>query len=142
MGTPKYNVVQADDYVVLEVQIKNFNSQHAPDLKSELYLQSEGGFRNFIFDAKAVDYIDSSGLSTLLLGNRIAEGMNGLFVVCNVSEHVQKLIDIAQIGEVLEILPTRTEAVEAIRMHELERELSVEDPPPPANATRLGTDPA
>ncbi|MDH5383025.1 MAG: anti-anti-sigma factor, partial [Cyclobacteriaceae bacterium] len=64
-----------------------------------------------------------SGLSAMLVGNRILQEDNGLFILANLSEHTSKLIKISQLDSVLNILPTVEEAIDAIFMHEIENDL-------------------
>ena len=85
------------------------------------------GVRNLIFDLKDVDYIDSSGLSSILTANRIWKDY-GAFVLVNMnSESVKKLIEISKLDSILTIIPTIEEAVEYVHMEDLERELNEEE---------------
>ena len=77
--------------------------------------------------AKDVDYIDSSGLSSILTANRIWKDY-GSFVLTNMnSPSVKKLIEISKLGGILTIIPTIEEAIEFVHMEDLERELNEEE---------------
>ena len=78
-------------------------------------------------DLSEVKYTDSSGLSALLVGNRIVQEDGGIFVLASLSDHTTKLIKISQLDSVLNILPTVEEAVDAVFMHEVEKELGDEE---------------
>jgi anti-anti-sigma factor len=84
---------------------------------------------NLIFDLSNVKYVDSSGLSAILTGDRLWKEQ-GSFVLTGV-EHdtVKKLIEISHLKSVLDIIPTQKEAVEFVFMEELQRELEKEDDP-------------
>jgi anti-anti-sigma factor len=119
----KFSVNKADKYVSLELQEDKLNSLTAPKLKSELVILREEGYRNIIFDLGKVEFVDSSGLSSILIGNRIAKEAGGTFAICSLNEQVQKLIKISQLDNILNILPTNSEAVDFVLMEELERDL-------------------
>lgn len=99
------------------------DSSVAPNLKSELITLHAEGVRNIILDLTDIKYTDSSGLSALLVGNRIVQEEGGIFVLACLSEHTMKLIKISQLDSVLNILPTVEEAVDAVFMHEIEKDL-------------------
>ncbi|MTI32379.1 STAS domain-containing protein [Xanthovirga aplysinae] len=119
----KYSINHEEKYVLIRIEEDKLDSIQAPELKSAfLKLQSEGS-NNVILDLSSVKYSDSSGLSALLVGNRIFTENGGVFILTGLNEHVKKLISISQLENVLYLLPTEHEAVEAVFMHELEKNL-------------------
>ena len=78
-----------------------------------------------IVNMENVKYSDSSGLSALLVGNRIFTE-RGSFVLCHINEHVDKLIKISMLDKVMEILPTKEEAIDTVFMNALKRGLEEE----------------
>lgn len=99
---------------------EKLDSTVAPDLKSELITLHAEGVKNIILDLNEVKYTDSSGLSALLVGNRILQDEGGIFVLIKLTDHVLKLIRISQLENVLNILNTPEEAVDAVFLHEIE----------------------
>jgi anti-anti-sigma factor len=99
------------------------DSSVAPGLKSELITLHAEGVKNIILDLSDVKYTDSSGLSALLVGNRIFQEEGGIFILASLSEHTMKLIKISQLDSVLNIANTPEEAVDAVFMHEIEKDL-------------------
>ena len=61
-----------------------------------------------------VKYSDSSGLSALLVGNRLFRE-EGSFILCEVQDHVSKLIGISQLDKVMDIVSTQQEAVDHVK---------------------------
>lgn len=119
----KFSVDKQDKLVVIELQEEKLNSLTAPKLKSELVILKEEGFRNIVIDLSQVEFVDSSGLSSILVGNRICKEAGGTFAICDLQEQVQKLIKISQLENILNIFPTNSEAKDFILMEELERDL-------------------
>lgn len=107
----------------MKLHEEKLDSSVAPGLKSELITLHAEGVRNIVLDLSDVKYTDSSGLSALLVGNRIVQEDGGIFVLACLSEHTMKLIKISQLDSVLNILPTVEEAVDAVYMHEIEKDL-------------------
>lgn len=119
----KYTIDKQEKYALLRLHEEKLDSNVAPALKSELITLHAEGVKNIILDLTEVKYTDSSGLSALLVGNRIVQEDGGIFVLTALSEHTTKLIKISQLDSVLNILPKLEEAVDAVFMHEIERDL-------------------
>lgn len=118
----KFSIDRQEHYTILTIDEEKLDSSVSPEVKSELVtLQAEGALR-VILSLENVKYSDSSGLSALLVGNRIFTE-NGDFILCKVNEHVMKLINISQLDKVINILPTKEEAIDAIFMNEIEKGL-------------------
>jgi len=119
----KYTIDKQEKYCLLRLHEDKLDSAVAPNLKSELITLHAEGVRNIILDLAEVKYTDSSGLSALLVGNRIVQEEGGIFVLTNLSDHTTKLIKISQLDSVLNILPKVEEAIDAVFMHEIEKDL-------------------
>ena len=83
----------------------------APNLKSELVLISGNGEKNIVLDLSNCRYCDSSGLSAILVANRLCKNANGTFVLTGLTEAVERLITISQLDTVLNITETLDDAV-------------------------------
>jgi len=114
---------QKEKLVYITSNVEKLDAIYAPELKSELVLQNRSTQRNIIVDLSATKYIDSSGLSALLVGQRLCRDANGTFVVCGLQETVKKLISISQLDSVFKITPTLNEAIDLVYMEEVEREI-------------------
>lgn len=123
----KYTIDKQDKYSMLKLHEEKLDSSVAPGLKSELITLHAEGSRNIILDLSEVKYTDSSGLSALLVGNRIVQEDGGIFVLAKLSEHTMKLIKISQLDSVLNILSSVEEAIDAVFMHEIEKDLKAGD---------------
>jgi len=123
----KYTIDKQEKYTLVKLKEEKLDSSIAPNLKSDFITLSAEGTRNLILDLSEVKYIDSSGLSALLVGNRLFTEKSGQFVLAAITDHVMKLIKISQLDNVLNILPTVTEAVDNVFMNELENDLNKEE---------------
>jgi anti-anti-sigma factor len=119
----KFSVDKRDRVVIVKLNEEKLLSNLAPQLKSELVILNNEGFRNIVLDLADVNYIDSSGLSALLVGNRLCKDAGGTFVLTGLTPHIQKLIKISQLEPILNIVPSLTESVDFVMMEELDRDL-------------------
>jgi len=120
----KYAIDKQEKYTIFKLEEEKLDSTLAPALKSELVTIHAEGVKNLILDLSHVKYCDSSGISSLLIGNRLFGNEGGIFILAVLNEHVMKLIKISQLDGVLNILPTLEEAVDAVFMNEIENELN------------------
>ena len=118
-----FTLDKQDKHCVIRLHESKLNTLIAAELKSELLLINNQGYANMILDLSETQYCDSSGLSAILVGNRICRNANGSFIITGLSEPVKKLISISQLDQVLIITPTLTEAVDFIFMEEIERNI-------------------
>ena len=119
----KYSIDKKEEYSVFKLSERKLDSTLAPALKSEFVTLNAEGVQNIIIDMTEVSYTDSSGLSALLVGNRLFTEEGGIFILACLSEHVSKLIKISQLNNVLTILPTLEEAIDAVFLNEIENGL-------------------
>jgi anti-anti-sigma factor len=127
MSIESFIIEKKDKYTIITVKEEKFTAKVSPDLKTELVLLNSLGTKNIIFNLEFTSYCDSSGLSVILVANRICKENNGVLVVCNLKPAVAKLIDISQLTNVLNITPTQNEAIDFIFMDELEKGLDDAD---------------
>lgn len=122
----KFSIDKRDKYAILTLNEERLTSANAPQLKSELVLMNAEGYKNLILDMANVSSVDSSGLSAILIGNRVCKEAEGSFVMSALNPQVQKLIEISQLQNVLNLVPTVDEAVDFVLMEELERDFKEE----------------
>ena len=103
------------------------DSMLSPALKSTLVVANSEGHTSAIVDLSAFRYCDSSGLSAILVGNRLSKNAGGSFILCGVEPMVMKLIQISQLDSILTIVPTLQEAKDYLTMETVEHDVNSED---------------
>lgn len=106
----EFNIEKKAGFTLIQVLVEKLDTHIAPTLKSELVLVSGNGEKNIILDLSNCRYCDSSGLSAILVANRLCKNANGTFVLTGLTEAVERLITISQLDTVLNITETVTEA--------------------------------
>lgn len=122
-----FTIANKDKYTLVTTNVDKLDTTCAPELKSELVYLNKTEVRNIIIDMGRTRYCDSSGLSALLVANRLCKGVNGSLVICSLQEPVMKLVQISQLESVLSITPTIEEAVDLLYMEEIEKDVKKED---------------
>lgn len=107
-----FEIEKTDKYTVISLQAEKLDSNIAPALKSELVILNTDGVKSIVIDLSKTRYCDSSGLSAILVANRLCKNSNGLFVLTGLQEPVKKLISISQLDTILNITSTLKEAAE------------------------------
>jgi anti-anti-sigma factor len=124
----QHTIEKFDRYTLLTVAEEKLATTISPLLKAEIVrLFHEEGIKNLIIDMASVKYVDSSGLSAILVANRLANEAEGALVLVGVTDHVMKLISISKLDNILTIVPTVAEGVDAIFLHQIERDLNTEE---------------
>ncbi len=103
-----------DNYTLIKSKVDKLDTGNAPELKGELVYLNKQGVSNIIIDLSDTRYCDSSGLSAILVANRLCKGANGSFVLTGLQDSVMKLITISQLHTVLNISATADEGIDML----------------------------
>jgi anti-anti-sigma factor len=108
-----YEVNKINGITVFRLKEKRLDTNISGLVKGEftLLLKVEG-VNKLIIDLSGVETCDSSGLSAILVANRILNTNNGNMLIASPSDKVLSLIKITQLDRVLRICNTVDEAVQ------------------------------
>ncbi|GAB5539343.1 MAG: hypothetical protein Salg2KO_14460 [Salibacteraceae bacterium] len=121
-----FTITQSEHYSIVAIDADKLGGVLSPELKSKFIELNESGVKNIILNLEKARYCDSSGLSAVLVGNRLCKNSNGTFVLCTLNEMVAKLVQISQLDSVLTITPTEQEAIDFVVMDQVEKGLDSE----------------
>ena len=119
-----HSIAKEEKYTLVEIEAEKLDTTVAPGLKTDLVVLKSEGVKNIIIDLSKTRYCDSSGLSAILIANRLCKEAGGSFVLSGVQDSVMKLITISQLDSILNITPTSQEAIDFIFMDEIEKDLN------------------
>ena len=111
----EFKIEKLVSHTLIQVLEEKLDTHIAPTLKSELVLISGNGEKNIILDLSKCRYCDSSGLSAILVANRLCKNANGVFVLTGLNDAVERLITISQLDTVLNITNSVEEAEAVIK---------------------------
>ena len=111
-----YEIKKINGVTVFKLNEKRLDTNISGLLKGEftLLLKVEGA-NKFILDLSEVESCDSSGLSAILVANRILNTTDGHVRIASPSEKVYSLIKITQLDRVLPVCSTVDEAYEQLK---------------------------
>lgn len=109
-----FTVTTENNFTVLTSNVEKLDASNASDLKSELVLLNKKGVNSMVIDLSSTKYCDSSGLSAILVANRLCKDTNGKFVLCGLQPNVSKMISISQLDKVLTIYKNLEEATSQV----------------------------
>ena len=111
----EFKIDKFENHTLIKELEEKLDTHIAPTLKSELVLVSGNGEKNIILDLSNCRYCDSSGLSAILVANRLCKNASGTFVLTGLNDAVERLITISQLDTVLNISNSLDEAVALIK---------------------------
>ncbi len=111
----KYDIQKKGNHTIIKVLVEKLDTNIAPALKSELVLIAGNGEKNMVIDLSECRYCDSSGLSAILVANRLCKNSRGIFVLTGLQTAVERLITISQLDTVLNIKDSLVESEEYIK---------------------------
>ncbi|WP_299580268.1 STAS domain-containing protein [uncultured Sunxiuqinia sp.] len=106
----EFEITKKEDHVVIRVLSTKLDTNNAPELKSELVVLGNDEVKNIILDVSNCSYVDSSGLSAILVANRLCEDSIGTFILSGLQPDVEHLIRISMLHTVLLITKNVDEA--------------------------------
>lgn len=111
-----FEVKQEDNITIFKLNEARLDTNISGLLKGEftMLLKVEGA-NKFILDLSSVESCDSSGLSAILVANRILNSTNGQMRIASPSEKVYALIKITQLDRVLPVCQTVADAMNDLK---------------------------
>lgn len=105
-----FDIIKKEGHSVVKVLSTKLDTNNAPALKSELVVLGNENEKNIILDLSPCKFVDSSGLSAILVANRLCEDAIGTFILCGLQPGVEQLIHISMLHTVLLITKTVEDA--------------------------------
>ena len=102
---------EAEGVTVYQVD-GEINISTSPDLKKQFEKQPA---KKAVVDLAKVNYIDSSGLATLVELLKKTKGQGGNLALAGMSEKVKSLFEITKLDKLFPIFPTHQEAVTKVK---------------------------
>ncbi|MHA7811954.1 MAG: STAS domain-containing protein [Phycisphaerales bacterium] len=104
-------VERPEQGVVVLAPTSDIDMSRSPELRSVLRQEMGGDTHKVVIDLEEVEYMDSSGLATLVEAMRNASGSNSKLVICNMGTKVSAIFEIARLDSFFSIVSSRDEAI-------------------------------
>lgn len=111
-----YETKKIGDVTVFKLNENRLDTNISGLLKGEFTkILKVNEVRKFVIDLSQVESCDSSGLSAILVANRIISSQDGEIRLASPSEKVLSLIKVTQLDRVLSVTQTVDEAIEQLK---------------------------
>lgn len=117
-----FSTEKNDRYTMITLRADKLDNTVSPLLKSQLVVLNAEGVKNIIIDLTQTKYCDSSGLSAILVANRLCKNAGGTFVLTGLQDAISKLISISQLDSILNITTNLTEAIDLLLLASVEKD--------------------
>lgn len=107
-----FTVKHKSGYSIVTSNVVKIDGTVYEELKNIFTEQAKDGNNSIIFDISKTSYCDSSGLSAIVVGNKLCKKAKRYFIICGVRDIVQRIFDISQIQSILTITPSLNDAIE------------------------------
>src|SRR5437016_7700730 len=108
-----FKIEQMDKATIFRPNEKRLDSLVAPDLKAEFLILAQPDVETLVLDLSAVEYIDSAGLSALLLAQRQQVHHRGDMRIVGASKEVKSLLALTALDRVFPMYETVEQALAA-----------------------------
>jgi anti-anti-sigma factor len=99
----KYEIDKQKDVTIFKIKEKKLDATISADLKTEIIFLQKEIKNQFIIDLSEVTKCDSSGLSCLLLSERIEREKGRKLIIQNLNKNVLELLKIARLDRVFNL---------------------------------------
>jgi len=110
----QWREIMTDGVLVLELR-GEIDLQHSPEMRRLLQERAVQRIPALLLDFTGVNYIDSSGLATLIEYYQSSRTYDGKIVVAGLSHRVRSIFELVRLNEVFPICATVPEAMQALR---------------------------
>lgn len=110
-----FETKNVNDVIVFKLNENRLDTNISGLVKGEFtILLKNNGVKKLVIDLSEVESCDSSGLSSILVANKLASSAGGSMRLAAPSEKVSSLIKITQLDKVLAVCSTVNEAIEEL----------------------------
>ena len=102
----------AGDVTVIEV-LGKIDTNTSPSLQQFVDQKMEDGAAKLLLDLGQVDFVSSTGLRVFLATAKRLGGSGGSLHLCGLNETVNEIFEISGFSTILEVFPSRDEALAA-----------------------------
>ena len=116
----EFKIEMANDVVVL-VPTGNLVASETESLKSQVEKLLEKKFRFILLDMSRIDFMDSSGLGSIIAVNKTVTAAGGVFACAALQEGIQKVFRVTRADQKIAVSATQSDGLLLIQERILQR---------------------
>jgi len=110
----EFKIEMANDVVVL-IPTGNLVASETESLKSQVEKLMEKKFRLILLDMSRIDFMDSSGLGSVIAVNKLVTGAGGVFACAALQEGVRKVFRVTRADQKIAVAETQSDGLMQIQ---------------------------
>ena len=103
-----------DNYAEIAITTPRFDSNVSPILKSELTIIFNEKASHLLIDLSISKYCDSTGISALLMAQRLCNQHNKSLIMYGVNDIINSIFKVSKLNSVFKIVNNKTEALQLL----------------------------
>lgn len=115
----EFRIEMANDVVVL-IPSGNLVASETEAFKSQVEKLMEKKFRFILLDMSRIDFMDSSGLGSVIAVNKLVTGIGGVFACAALQEGVQKVFRVTRADQKIAVAATQSDGLLLIQEKKLQ----------------------
>ena len=115
----EFKIEMANDVVVL-IPAGNLVASETESLKSQVEKLLEKKFRFILLDMSRIDFMDSSGLGSVIAINKLVTGTAGVFACAALQEGVKKVFRVTRADQKIAVAETQSDGLLLIQDRKLQ----------------------
>ena len=112
--------IEMDNDVVVLIPNGNLVASDAELLKSQAEKLMEKKFRYLLLDMSRIDFMDSSGLGSVMAVNKLVNAAGGVFVCAALREGVQKVFRVTRADQKIAVAESHSDGLLLIQQRRLQ----------------------
>lgn len=112
-----------EKFHVIRVETSELSANLAAELNRQLIELLKDSTKNVVLNLSGVKKISEEAAETIVRTQQKFYENNASFVICELTNEVEQLLDEKELLELMNVTPTESEAYDIVQMEEIEREL-------------------
>jgi len=112
-----------ENFHVFYIQESNLTANMTEELQFRLLTYLQNPVKNIVLNCKDIIFIDDAAAETLISLQQKFYEQHASFVICGLQPKVEEALDKTGLLEIMNVVPTESEAGDIVLMEEIEREL-------------------
>lgn len=108
-------VKQKDHILLIKPLEKNIEAANSREFKAKLVDLINEDHHSMILNLSQVEFIDSSGLGTLISVLKLLTSRQGSIAFCETQESVKRIFTLTRLNQVFSLYPTEEEAIKTLQ---------------------------
>lgn len=109
-------IKQENGSLLIKPLEKSIEAGNSRDFKSRIVDLINEGNSTIILNLSKVEFMDSSGLGTLISALKLLNSVSGKIIICEANDQVTKLFALTRLNQIFQFYPKQEEAINSLKI--------------------------